>query len=84
VLFPFAFADHVERLGPHEGLNRLLERLPTRACEWPAGAADEALPGDLDTPADYAQALAALRASPRSHSDQAVSGGAVDSDGSRC
>lgn len=69
VLFPFAFADYVDQLGPHEGLNRLLERLPTRECEWPDAWADEAAPGDLDTPADYARA---------------VSVKAVESDGSRC
>jgi molybdenum cofactor cytidylyltransferase len=57
VLFPFAFSNHVERLGPDEGLNRLLELLPVRELEWPAEAAEEAVPDDLDTPADYARAL---------------------------
>jgi CTP:molybdopterin cytidylyltransferase MocA len=57
VLFPFAFAPHVDGLGPSEGLNRLLERLPVRELEWPVEAADEAVPGDLDTPADYARAV---------------------------
>jgi len=69
VLFPFAFAHHVDQLGPHEGLNRLLERLPTRDCEWPDAWVNEAAPEDLDTPADYARAVSAK---------------AVESDGLRC
>lgn len=49
VLFPAAALAEVERLGPNEGVNRLLQRLPLREI----AAGREALPADVDTPADY-------------------------------
>ena len=49
MLFPFAVADSVARLGPDEGINRLLERAPV--CELELGP--EGIAADLDTPDDY-------------------------------
>jgi molybdenum cofactor cytidylyltransferase len=49
VLFPWAMAGEVARLGPTEGLNLLVNRGPVRELEWP----DDGPLVDIDTPTDY-------------------------------
>ena len=50
LLLPWMSAADVRRLGPDEGVNALVARLPVREVEW----CDASIVRDLDTPAEYA------------------------------
>jgi molybdenum cofactor cytidylyltransferase len=53
-LFPWSLAERVDRLSAHEGLNALLPGARVREVPW----SDESILRDVDTPADYANAVA--------------------------
>jgi molybdenum cofactor cytidylyltransferase len=53
-LLPWAFAERIQRLPPHEGINSLVKQ--ALVCEVPWD--DDSILRDVDTPRDYAAALA--------------------------
>jgi len=54
-LFPWSLAECVDHLAAHEGLNALLSGATVREVPWN----DDSILRDVDTPADYATAVAA-------------------------
>jgi molybdenum cofactor cytidylyltransferase len=54
-LFPWSLAERVDHLAANEGLNALLPGACVREVPW----SDESILRDVDTPADYAKAIAA-------------------------
>ena len=54
-LFPWRFAEQVSRLSDNQGLSALVRRAPVREVPW----GDDSILRDIDTPRDYALALAA-------------------------
>jgi molybdenum cofactor cytidylyltransferase len=54
-LFPWSHAELVHRLSAHEGLNALLRGASVREAPWD----HESILRDVDTPEDYAEAVAA-------------------------